>query len=54
MVDPPSTQVFIADPFKREARSLKKRYRNIESDLQTLIEELQNGNIERAFKTEAD
>jgi mRNA-degrading endonuclease RelE of RelBE toxin-antitoxin system len=45
MPEYPSIQVFIADAFKREARHLKKRYRNIESDLQPLIEQLQNGDI---------
>ena len=45
MAESPSTQVFLADAFKREARTLKKRYRNIESDLQTLIEQLQNGDL---------
>ncbi|MBL1179316.1 type II toxin-antitoxin system RelE/ParE family toxin [Pantanalinema sp. GBBB05] len=45
MTESPSIQVFIADAFKREARTLKKRYRNIESDLQALIEQLQNGDL---------
>ena len=45
MTESPSTQVFIADAFKREARHLKKRYRNLESDLQPLIEQLQNGDL---------
>lgn len=45
MTESPSTQVFIADAFKREARDLKKRYRNIEADLQTLIEQLRNGGL---------
>ncbi|MEY2976437.1 MAG: hypothetical protein ACO3NK_07345 [Prochlorotrichaceae cyanobacterium] len=37
------TRVFVADAFKREARYLKKRYRNITSDLETLIEQLRSG-----------
>jgi mRNA-degrading endonuclease RelE of RelBE toxin-antitoxin system len=45
MSESPSIQVFIADTLKREARNLKKRYRNIESDLQTLVEQLQNGDL---------
>ncbi|WP_421657349.1 type II toxin-antitoxin system RelE/ParE family toxin [Leptothermofonsia sp. ETS-13] len=45
MTESPYIQVFIADAFKREARTLKKRYRNIESDLQTLIEQLQSGDL---------
>ena len=45
MTESPSAQVFIADAFKREARHLKKRYRNLESDLQSLIAQLQNGDI---------
>jgi mRNA-degrading endonuclease RelE of RelBE toxin-antitoxin system len=45
MPESSATQVFTADAFKREARALKKRYRNIESDLQTLIRQLQNGEL---------
>jgi mRNA-degrading endonuclease RelE of RelBE toxin-antitoxin system len=45
MTESQSVQVLVADAFKREARDLKKRYRNIESDLQTLIEQLQNGDL---------
>mgnify|MGYP002777798649 CR=1 FL=1 len=41
----PSIQVFITDAFKRESRHLKKHYRNIEADLQPLIEQLQNGDL---------
>lgn len=41
MTEFPPTQVFIADAFKREARHLKKRYRNVEADLKSLIEQLQ-------------
>lgn len=45
MPERPSTQVFTTAEFKREARTLKKRYRSIESDLQPLIEQLQNGDF---------
>jgi len=45
MTESLSAQVFIADAFKREARQLKKRYRTLESDLQALIEQLQNGDL---------
>lgn len=45
MTESPSAQVFIANTFKREARTLKKRYRSIESDLQFLIKELKNGDL---------
>lgn len=45
MTDSLSAQVFVADTFKREARQLKKRDRNLESDLQPLIEQLQNGKL---------
>lgn len=45
MTEAPPIQVFIADAFKREARQLKKRDRNIEADLQPLIEQLQRGDL---------
>lgn len=45
MTESASVQVFIAEAFKREARTLKKRYRNIQYDLQTLIAQLQNGEL---------
>lgn len=45
MPDPQFTQVFTTAEFKREARALKKRYRQIESDLQPLIEQLRNGDL---------
>jgi hypothetical protein len=45
MTESQAVQVLVADAFKREARNLKKRYRNIESDLQTPIEQLQNGDL---------
>ena len=43
MTDPQATIVLLADEFKREARTLKKRYRTIETDIQTLIDQLKNG-----------
>ncbi|MEB3295668.1 MAG: hypothetical protein VKJ24_21155 [Synechococcales bacterium] len=39
-VDAEIVQIIIADEFKREARTLKKRYRTIEADLQPLIDQL--------------
>ncbi len=45
MTESQAVQVFVADEFKRVAQNLRKRYRNIESDLQTLIERLQNGDL---------
>ena len=43
MTEPQPTIVLLADEFKREARTLKKRYRTIETDIQTLIDRLKNG-----------
>ena len=43
MTEPQLTTVLLADEFKKEARTLKKRYRNIQTDLQTLIDQLKNG-----------
>jgi len=45
MAEPQSTQVFIAAEFKRNARILEKRYRTVKSDLQPLIQQLQNGEL---------
>ncbi len=45
MAEPQSTQVFIAAEFKRNTRALEKRYRTIKSDLQPLIQQLQNGEL---------
>jgi mRNA-degrading endonuclease RelE of RelBE toxin-antitoxin system len=43
MPESPSTQVLVADEFKKLVRDLKKRYRQIQADIQPLIEQLQNG-----------
>jgi mRNA-degrading endonuclease RelE of RelBE toxin-antitoxin system len=43
MTKVPLTRVFVTDEFKRFARTLEKRYRNLRADLQPLIEQLQNG-----------
>ena len=43
MTEPQPTTVLLADDFKREARTLKKRYRTIETDIQTFIDQLKNG-----------
>jgi mRNA-degrading endonuclease RelE of RelBE toxin-antitoxin system len=45
MTEIPSINIFIADEFKRAARALRKRYRNIDSDLEPLIEQLRNGDL---------
>jgi mRNA-degrading endonuclease RelE of RelBE toxin-antitoxin system len=45
MAEVPSTQVFVADEFKRLALNLEKRYRTLRLDLQPLIEQLQNGDF---------
>jgi mRNA-degrading endonuclease RelE of RelBE toxin-antitoxin system len=45
MTEMPSAQVFVANEFKRLARNLEKRYRTLQSDLQPLIEQLQNGDF---------
>ena len=36
-------QIFFSDEFKSRLRSLAKRYRSIRNDLQTLLDDLQNG-----------
>lgn len=38
-------EIEVAPEFKRSLRSLAKRYRNIRSDLQPIIDALQAGNI---------
>ena len=43
MTEPQPTKVLLADEFKKEARTLKKRYRNIQTDIQTFIDQLKNG-----------
>jgi mRNA-degrading endonuclease RelE of RelBE toxin-antitoxin system len=39
----PQIQVLFGDEFKRRLKSLKKRYRQIRTDLQPLIEQIQSG-----------
>ncbi len=38
-------QIFFSDEFKSRLRSLAKRYHSIRNDLQTLLDDLQNGEI---------
>lgn len=43
--DPSSIQIDLTPRFQRDLRNLIKRYRQIRSDLQTLIEQLQAGEL---------
>lgn len=43
--EPPAIQIALTPRFQRDLRSLAKRYRSIRSDLQSLIEQLQAGEI---------
>lgn len=43
--EPPSIQIELTPRFKRDLRDLAKRYRQIRSDLQPLIEQLQAGEL---------
>ena len=43
MSEPPSIEVLFADQFKRQLRTLAKRYRQIQTDLQPLLQQLQTG-----------
>ena len=43
--DASQLQVLFSDEFKDRLRSLAKRYRNIQSDLQPLIDDLQSSNF---------
>ncbi|NJK51963.1 MAG: type II toxin-antitoxin system RelE/ParE family toxin [Leptolyngbyaceae cyanobacterium SU_3_3] len=45
MTDPPIVQVEAARTFTCDLRTLAKKYRSIYQDVQSIIEELQNGNI---------
>lgn len=38
-------QIFFSDEFKQRLRTLAKRYRQIRSDLQPLLNDLQAGNL---------
>ncbi|NJM59241.1 MAG: type II toxin-antitoxin system RelE/ParE family toxin [Oscillatoriales cyanobacterium RU_3_3] len=43
MSETPNIEVLFADRFKRQLRTLAKRYRQIQSDLQPLLQQLQAG-----------
>ena len=43
--DSPSVQIDLTPRFKKDLRSLAKRYRSIRLDLQPLIEQLQTGEL---------
>jgi mRNA-degrading endonuclease RelE of RelBE toxin-antitoxin system len=43
MTESPAVQVLVVDEFKQRLRDLRKRYRQIQSDIQPLIEQLRNG-----------
>jgi mRNA-degrading endonuclease RelE of RelBE toxin-antitoxin system len=43
--DPPSIQIDLTPRFQRDLRDLAKRYRQVRSDLQPLIEQLQTGEL---------
>jgi mRNA-degrading endonuclease RelE of RelBE toxin-antitoxin system len=42
---PPKIQIQFTPEFNRKYKALKKRYRNIQSDLQPILEELQAGEV---------
>ncbi len=41
----PSINVYFADEFKRNLRTLSKKYRHIRSDVQPIVEQLQAGEL---------
>ncbi|MEB3211625.1 MAG: type II toxin-antitoxin system RelE/ParE family toxin [Leptolyngbyaceae bacterium] len=43
--DPSSVQIALTPRFQKDLRSLAKRYRNIQSDLQPLIDQLKTGEL---------
>ncbi len=43
--DPPPVQIDLTPRFQRDLRNLAKRYRQVRSDLQPLIEQLQAGEL---------
>jgi len=45
MTDPSTVHIRFSAEFKSQLRSLAKRYRQIRSDLQPLIDQLQSGNL---------
>jgi hypothetical protein len=44
MSDAPSIQILVTPDFQGQLRKLAKRYRNIQSDLQPLFDDLESGN----------
>jgi mRNA-degrading endonuclease RelE of RelBE toxin-antitoxin system len=44
-IEPPEIQIELTVRFRRNLKSLVKRYRSIQNDLQTLIEQLQQGEL---------
>jgi mRNA-degrading endonuclease RelE of RelBE toxin-antitoxin system len=49
----PQVEIFFSDDFQSRLRTLAKRYRNIRSDLQLFLDEIQSGNFigDRVTKT---
>lgn len=43
--EPPQVELIFSDEFKSRLRVLNKRYRNIHSDLQPLLDEIQSGDF---------
>ncbi len=43
--EPEKIEVEFSDEFKKQLSALSKKYRNIRSDIQVIIEELQDGNF---------
>jgi mRNA-degrading endonuclease RelE of RelBE toxin-antitoxin system len=43
MPESPTTQILVADEFKRQIRDLAKRYRQIRKDIEPLITQLKQG-----------
>ncbi|MBC7971231.1 MAG: type II toxin-antitoxin system RelE/ParE family toxin, partial [Verrucomicrobia bacterium] len=43
--EPPTVQVRFTDDFLRQVRALAKRYRQIQADIQPVIQQLEAGNI---------
>lgn len=44
MTEPPKISIIATPDFQTQLRRLAKRYRSLQTDLQTLFTELQNGN----------
>jgi mRNA-degrading endonuclease RelE of RelBE toxin-antitoxin system len=43
--DTPIVQIYLSPEYKQNLRSLSKRYRNIRSDTQEILEQIQSGNF---------